>query len=134
MEKRICLHQQSRPKHWKTFEEPIEIATHLKKINNIYECVIIDCLTLWISNLMLAGHKETDILKIVDTILADHKSSNSKIIMVANEVGLGVVPTNKLARDFRDIAGKVNQRIAQEAHEVFFMISGLPAQIKRKDR
>ena len=131
MKDRIRLHQETRPKHWKTIEEPRDVAARLKEINDTFECIIIDCLTLWISNLMLAGYKETDILKEIETILTHHKKINSKIIMVSNEVGLGIVPANKLARAFRDIAGRVNQRVARDAHEVFFMFSGIPTRIKK---
>ncbi|MFH1478463.1 MAG: bifunctional adenosylcobinamide kinase/adenosylcobinamide-phosphate guanylyltransferase [Candidatus Omnitrophota bacterium] len=130
MKERIRLHKKQRPKSWKTFEEPKNIASLLKRINLKYDVVIIDCLTLLISNLMLDGKSQKDIEKEISGILAALNKNRSRSIIVSNEVGLGIVPESRLGRDFRDIAGRMNQIVAKEANEVFFMASGLPIKIK----
>jgi len=132
MKKRIRLHQKTRPKHWSTFEESNDLEPLLMKISKRFNCAIIDCLTLWVSNLILGEYKQGEIIKKVNALLSKLRSKRTKIIMVSNEVGLGIVPAHKLGRDFRDIAGKVNQLVAKEADEVFFMVSGIPWRIKCK--
>lgn len=130
MRGRIRLHQEARPKHWETFEEPRELVKLIGKINDRFDCIIIDCLTLLVSNLVLnqAGRKQ--VLKRVEKLLFVLKKSKARIIMVSNEVGWGLVPVNKLGRDFRDTAGAVNQLVAGNADEVFFIVSGIPLKIK----
>ncbi|MDP2923803.1 MAG: bifunctional adenosylcobinamide kinase/adenosylcobinamide-phosphate guanylyltransferase [Candidatus Omnitrophota bacterium] len=130
MKKRILIHQKNRPKNWKTYEEPWNLAPLVAKISNIYDCVVIDCLTLLVSNLILKKYSEKKVIKKIDAILAGLKNKKAKVIMVSNEVGLGLVPTNKLGRNFRDLAGKINQTVAKEADEVFFTICGIPVRIK----
>lgn len=130
MKKRIELHKATRPKNWQTFEEPEDVGLLLRKIDNKFDVIIIDCLTILISNLLLKGLKEKDIEQRIKRIM----KSSTDVIIVSNEVGLGIVPDNKLARDFRDIAGKINQVVAKEAKEVFFMASGLPLKIKGEEK
>ena len=130
MEKRIMLHKKSRPGNFKTFEELCDVDELLKKITGKFDVIIIDCLTLFVSNLLLKKYEEEKIYKKMSNILALLKKMNAKTIIISNEVGLGIVPDNKLGRDFRDIAGKVNQLVAQKANNVFFMVSGLPWRIK----
>jgi adenosylcobinamide kinase/adenosylcobinamide-phosphate guanylyltransferase len=130
MKKRIQWHQKVRPQEWKTYEEPENPAPLIKKIGNLYECILLDCLTLLISNLILKKYREEKIIKTINALLSASKDKKAKIIMVSNEVGLGLVPANKLGRNFRDIAGKINQLIAVQADEVFFAISGIPIKIK----
>ncbi|MDP2910837.1 MAG: bifunctional adenosylcobinamide kinase/adenosylcobinamide-phosphate guanylyltransferase [Candidatus Omnitrophota bacterium] len=130
MRERILLHKESRPRNWKTFEEPKDIGGLLGKIGNEFDCIIIDCLTLLISNLMLTGYKEKEVLRKIEAMLVILKKNKAKVIIVSNEVGMGLVPANKLGRDFRDIAGKVNQAAAEESDDVFFTISGIPMKIK----
>ncbi|MDD5108950.1 MAG: bifunctional adenosylcobinamide kinase/adenosylcobinamide-phosphate guanylyltransferase [Candidatus Omnitrophica bacterium] len=130
MRQRIKLHKEARPKHWDTFEEPRNLKKVIEGINNKFECILIDCLTLLVSNFILAGEKEPKIFKELDELLSILVKKRVKIIIVSNEVGLGLVPVNKLGRDFRDIAGKVNQFVAAKAKEVIFMVSGIPLKIK----
>jgi len=130
MAKRIKLHQKSRPKNWQTFEEPRKIAFLLSKIADSFDCILIDCLTLLISNLMLNKYNEKQVLAEASAILKNIKKKKAKTIIVSNEVGMGLVPANKLGRDFRDIAGKVNQLVAKKADEVFWTVSGIPLKIK----
>jgi len=126
MEGRIMLHKKARPLGWKTFEEPGDVDILLKNIGAKFDVIIIDCLTLLISNLLLKGLREIDIERKIKKIIR----SGANLIIVSNEVGLGIVPDNKMARAFRDISGKMNQVVAKKASEVFFMASGLPLQIK----
>ncbi len=130
MKQRIKLHQESRPRSWQTFEEPKNVDLLLKKLVNKFDCIIIDCLTLLVSNLLLAGGGQKTIEAKISKALAELKNKKTNAIIVSNEVGLGIVPEHKLGRDFRDIAGKVNQAVAKEATEVFFTISGIPTRIK----
>lgn len=130
MRKRIELHRKKRPSHWQTFEETKDISSLLKKMGSTYSVVIIDCLTLLISNLLLEGLDDYTIEDRINKILKTLKSQKCKSIIVSNEVGLGIVPGNHMTRRFRDLAGKINQSVANEASEVFFMVSGLPSKIK----
>ncbi|MGD0335802.1 MAG: bifunctional adenosylcobinamide kinase/adenosylcobinamide-phosphate guanylyltransferase [Candidatus Omnitrophota bacterium] len=130
MKERILKHKISRPKSWKTFEEPKEVEKILSRMGNKSECIIIDCITLLVSNLILCGNKEKEIINKICAVLRQLKKKKARIILVSNEVGLGIVPDNKLSRDFRDIAGRVNQILAKESRKVFFMVSGIPLRIK----
>ncbi len=130
MRERIRLHKKARPEHWETFEEPKEPENLSAEIGNGFDCIIIDCLTILISNLLLSGRKEGAIFKKIEALLAQLRKKKAMIIIVSNEVGLGIVPQNKLARAFRDIAGKVNHIAAEEADEVYFTVSGIPMKIK----
>ncbi|MFH2137369.1 MAG: bifunctional adenosylcobinamide kinase/adenosylcobinamide-phosphate guanylyltransferase [Candidatus Omnitrophota bacterium] len=128
MKKRVKKHKNSRPKSWKTIEEPIEISKVISKLK-INEVLIIDCLTLWISNLLLSGLTEKEILKNIKEFVTVLKESKASIIIVSNEVGWGIVPDNKLARIFRDIIGTAHQIIAKVSDEVYLMIAGIPVRI-----
>lgn len=130
MKKRIKEHKESRPDRWRTIEETKNISSILLDIQPPCELVIIDCLTFFVSNLLLEGVDEESILqeikKIVDTIL----QVNYTIIVVSNEVGGGIVPDNELGRRFRDIIGLANQIMAKSAHEVYLIVSGMPVKLK----
>lgn len=130
MKKRIELHKKKRPSHWQTFEEPKKLSALLKKIDSKFNVVIIDCFTLFISNLLSEGLNDNAIEDRINKILNVLKSAKYRSIIVANEVGLGIVPRNRLARRFRDLAGKINQLLTQKANSVFFMLSGLPLKVK----
>jgi adenosylcobinamide kinase/adenosylcobinamide-phosphate guanylyltransferase len=132
MKERIKLHKKSRPRHWQTFEEAKDVALMLASMDNKFDCIVIDCLTLLVSNLLLAKVNHKTIEAKIDRMLEHLRKKKGKAIIVSNEVGLGVVPANKLGRDFRDIAGRVNQVVAKEADEVYFMVSGIASKIKGK--
>ncbi|MCQ9205720.1 MAG: bifunctional adenosylcobinamide kinase/adenosylcobinamide-phosphate guanylyltransferase [Omnitrophica bacterium] len=134
MKERIKLHIKKRPQNWQTFEEPKNLSFLLKKISRVVDVIIIDCLTLLVSNLSLGGLDDKAIEDKVSEILKVLKSAKAKSIIVSNEVGLGIVPRNRLGRNFRDLAGRINQIVAKQADRVFFMVSGLPLQIKRSRR
>ncbi|MDD4979935.1 MAG: bifunctional adenosylcobinamide kinase/adenosylcobinamide-phosphate guanylyltransferase [Candidatus Omnitrophica bacterium] len=130
MAKRINLHKKNRPRNWQTFEEPVNISKLLYKIIKKFPLILLDCLTLLVSNLILKGLREPAIYEEINKVLSELKKSRASAIIVSNEVGLGIVPKNKLGRDFRDIAGKINQFVARESDEVFFMVAGIPLKIK----
>ncbi|TAM37877.1 bifunctional adenosylcobinamide kinase/adenosylcobinamide-phosphate guanylyltransferase [bacterium] len=130
MRERIRLHKESRPKHWETFEEPKEPARLIEKLNSSFDCILIDCLTLLVSNLVLDGHCQKAVIRNIERLLFVLGKKKAKIILVSNEVGLGLVPANKLGREFRDIAGRANQLVANKADEVFFTVSGIALKIK----
>lgn len=143
MADRIKAHRDRRCPEWETIEAPFELKDALLNLNNEVESVIIDCVTIYITNLLLkdgynsAGDPVNEnadisgsIIKDIEVLCGIGKKISSKVIFVSNEVGFGIVPENKLARDFRDIAGKVNQVIAQQADEVFFVVAGIARKIK----
>jgi len=130
MKRRVRLHVTARPKYWKTIEEPMSLSGALYKVSTKTDAVIVDCLTLLISNLLISGKNEKKILlenkKAID--LSKKKSFN--LILISNEVGMGIVPENKLAREFRDISGKVNQLAAGASDKAYMMAAGIPIQLK----
>jgi len=132
MKKRIRLHRESRPKNWQTFEGYKDLSAVLKKIDNKIECIVIDCLTLLVSNLLLGGARQGEIESRIGKMLKRLSGFKGRVIIVSNEVGLGVVPVSKLGRDFRDISGIINQIVACESSEVFFLVCGIPQKIKGK--
>ncbi len=144
MIKRIERHRKDRKGEWDTYEEPLRIAKVIKEIKDKYNVIIIDCLTLWLANLMHAGQNiESRIDNFISTVgaglaLPDNEEKPKKggprpaptIFIVSNEVGMGIVPENEMARKFRDWAGILNQRIAHIADEVYMAVSGIPVRIK----
>jgi adenosylcobinamide kinase/adenosylcobinamide-phosphate guanylyltransferase len=130
MRERIKRHQENRPRDWQTFEEERQVSALLKKRVANFEVVVLDCLTLLLSNLLHAKFSPKQIEAELSKILQILKSRKGLAILVANEVGLGIVPATRLGRDFRDLAGQLNQLVAEKADIVFFMLSGLPLKIK----
>jgi adenosylcobinamide kinase/adenosylcobinamide-phosphate guanylyltransferase len=130
MAKRIHRHQKNRPKDWQTLEEPLMAADCLATQGDRFDLILLDCLTLWISNLMLAGWEESKILEEGVRLLKFCRQVRGSVILVGNEVGMGIVPDNPEARLFRDLSGLILQKAAQEADEVYFMVSGIAQRIK----
>lgn len=134
MARRIERHRRERPEGWKTLEEPLHLADRLRSLERKAEVAVIDCLTLWLSNLLTAvGEDEEKILGEIDRLVSVARSVNFSIVAVSNEVGLGVVPTDhSLSRLFRDLSGLLHQRWAAQADEVYWMMAGIAVPIKRK--
>lgn len=130
MEQRIKQHQKERPSGWVTIEQEINILKALSSCSNRFNLVIIECLTLWVSNLVLNEKDEDEIYFMTGMVIEELRSSGLDAIVVANEVGLGIHPENSLALCFRDIAGRVNQMFAKKADDVYFMVSGIPLKLK----
>ena len=130
MKKRIEEHRRSRPDRWRTIEETKNVSSALLGIQPPCELVIIDCLTFFVSNLLLEGVDEEIILQEIKKIVNTMLQVNYTIIVVSNEVGGGIVPDNELGRRFRDIIGLANQIIAESAREVYLIVSGIPIKLK----
>jgi len=127
MNERISRHRQDRGPRWRTVEEPLDLPGAIARHAGPDCVVLVDCLTLWLSNLMLAGRDCDVAAQMLVRAMADAPGT---LILVANEVGLGIVPDNPLARRFRDAAGWLNQTIAEAAGEVVFVAAGLPLRLK----
>jgi adenosylcobinamide kinase/adenosylcobinamide-phosphate guanylyltransferase len=131
MEERIQKHQENRGARWDTLEEPIDIGGTIRSVLGQYKTILIDCLTVWMSNLLLEYPDQNEkISEIVDDFFSGLSESEETIIVVSNEVGMGIVPDNKLARHYRDQLGFLNQRMARRADEVYVLFSGIPDKIK----
>jgi len=130
MTQRIAEHKRRRDDEWTTIEEAVQLAEVLLAQRGRTDCALVDCLTLWLSNLLLrrdtkyAEEKVEELLKILPLL-------DFHIVLVTNEVGLGIVPDNPLARQFRDLTGWTNQRIAAIANEVVLTVAGIPMIVKK---
>lgn len=129
---RIAHHQQQRSQTWQTLEEPLYLAARLTELEQksqnetVLSAVMIDCLTLWMLNLIEAGCRQQQ----VDALMDFLAETRLPIIMVSNEVGLGVVPMGKLSREFVDELGRLHQQVAKQCQEVTFVTAGLPMRLK----
>jgi|SRR5918992_812788 adenosylcobinamide kinase/adenosylcobinamide-phosphate guanylyltransferase len=130
MSQRIAEHQKRRGNQWRTIEEPVELAEALQVQRGKTDSALVDCLTLWISNL-LTGRDEKYVEEKVEQLVETLPQLDFHVVLVTNEVGWGIVPDNPLARQFRDLAGWTNQRIAQAAGEVVLMVAGVPMIVKK---
>ena len=127
MRTRIDAHKTSRGELWTTHEEPFDLVGRLAAVDAVGCVVLVDCLTLWVTNLML---DERDIAAESERLVASLPALRASVIFVSNEVGLGIVPDNRMARDFRDHAGRLHQKIAAQARDVYFVAAGLPLKMK----
>jgi adenosyl cobinamide kinase/adenosyl cobinamide phosphate guanylyltransferase len=135
MKERIRLHQAARPPEWRTLEEPLYLPEAVEQ-NSGHEVVLIDCLTLWLSNLLRGDEtspdmaREAAILEAVRRLLRAYEQGEATFILVSNEVGMGLVPPYPLGRRFRDLLGRVNQLIAAKAERVYLVVAGLGLELK----
>jgi len=127
MKDRIRRHRERRGTRWTTIEEPLEIARCIAGEEGASWPMLVDCLTLWLANLLAAGR---DVERETDALIDALARRPGPLVFVANEVGLGIVPENALARRFRDDAGRLNQRVAARADRVVFIAAGLPLMLK----
>jgi len=140
MRERIAKHRKSRPGKWKTVEAECEVSTAIAEKCRESSVIIIDCITLLVSNILLAKGEDAEehesleveelVLTEVEHIIEKARKTEAVVIIVSNEVGTGIVPEYKLGRIFRDIAGRVHQLLAAEADEVYFMTAGLAQRLK----
>lgn len=130
MKDRIKRHQDDRGPDWETIEEPVLIHEIIDRTCAQATVILVDCLTLWISNLLFQGKDEAGIMAAVDMLAGALNRSTCPVILVSNEVGYGIVPENSLARQFRDMAGLVNQQVARAVDKVVVSMAGIPIQIK----
>lgn len=131
MTDRIARHRADRDARWRTLEAPLDLAEAIAAEDRPGATILVDCLTLWASNLLLAD-ADTDAAAqtLVATLARASARPSARIVLVSNEVGFGIVPDNALARRFRDVAGLLNQRVAAVVTEVDFVIAGLPQRLK----
>jgi adenosylcobinamide kinase/adenosylcobinamide-phosphate guanylyltransferase len=125
MDARIAHHRERRPAAWHTVEEPLLLADALRREAAADACLLVDCLTLWLSNAMFARREDE-----IDRLLAVLPALPGRVLLVSNEVGWGIVPENALARRFRDEQGRLNQRLAAIADRVTLVAAGLPLSLK----
>ena len=130
MAKRIEDHKKKRGLDWQTVEEPINIAGAIRERRNDTEVVLLDCITLWLSNLLMRQKSDHEVMNQVSTLIDTVKQGPSSSIIVSNEVGMGLVPVDPLGRRFRDLAGMANQKIGEAADRAIFMVSGIPVFLK----
>lgn len=131
MKDRIQKHQVERSSEYTTYEEPIEVISCLEKIGEQHDVIILDCVTVWIGNLLHQFDGDTEkINQYYNALLDVSDKITSELIIVTNEVGMGIVPDNPLSRKFRDLAGMLNQKLAKVAKEAYLLVSGVPIKIK----
>jgi len=128
MRARIELHRRERGPEFTTFEEPVAIAPLIEAEGGRFDAMVVDCLTLWLSNQMFLAPSEVE--KSCHRLVEAANRANTAVVIVTNEVGCGIVPENALAREFRDWAGKLNQAAAERAAAVYWMVFGIPLKVK----
>lgn len=130
MQTRVCNHQNERDQTWLTVETPVRITEVIQERSEAADVILVDCLTLWISNLLAEEKTDEAIFEEVKRLQEAMDTANCPIILVSNEVGSGIVPENALARRFRDLTGYVNRQIATTAGRVIWTVAGIPVTIK----
>jgi adenosylcobinamide kinase/adenosylcobinamide-phosphate guanylyltransferase len=130
MRERIARHRSSRPADIRTIEEPLALASALSALENHADVVIVDCLTLWISNLLGRGRSDSEILAEADSLVSVLGAVSFGVVIVSDEVGWGIVPEHPVARRFRDLLGWTNQKVAAVAETVLLMVAGYHLRVK----
>jgi adenosylcobinamide kinase / adenosylcobinamide-phosphate guanylyltransferase len=134
MEARIAAHQRERGSEWITQEAPLELAAALGAARNNYGVILVDCLTMWVSNLLLQGRDSPGRIQTAcEDLVNSLQQTVTPTIFISNEVGLGIVPDNPLSREFRDQVGWLHQRLAQVADLVVMVVAGIPVLVKGSD-
>ena len=129
MTERILRHRQARGERWRTLEVPHDLTVVVQAAAG-HGAVLVDCVTLWLTNLLLAGDTPAAVWPAIEAFLASLDALPAPLVLVSNEVGQGIVPEHPLARTFRDLAGEVNQRLAAQADDVWLVTAGLPLRLK----
>ena len=131
MRARIASHRAARPAAWQTLEAPRDIA-HALELAAGARVIVVDCVTLWASNVLLAeeSNAQKTMAREIDALLVWYRTNDAEMILVSNEVGMGLVPDNELGRAYRDLLGAVNKKLAECADEVYLLVAGLPVEIK----
>ena len=128
MRERVRTHQAQRSGRFTTVEEPVDLSAAIRKSAKAHDVILVDCLTLWITNML---GESIDVADAVDELAATlGQVTTTRVILVSNEVGLGIVPDNELSRYFRDLAGSTHQRLAEICDDVSFVVAGLPMVLK----
>jgi adenosyl cobinamide kinase/adenosyl cobinamide phosphate guanylyltransferase len=134
MRERIAQHRAERPAAWQTLEAPRDLLEAIRNWQTMPRLIVLDCVTLWVTNELLADENDLEkrLFYQLDLLCEWVRLQNIDLVLISNEVGMGIVPENALARNFRDVLGRVNARAAQHAHQVFWMMAGLPLEIKAR--
>ena len=130
MKVRIERHRATRSPEWETEEVLTDLAKWFIDNSQSYHAIVIDCLTLWLSNVTGKRQDNVAVSKATANLLQTIRATRARVVVVSNELGLGLVPATKAVRAFRDLAGRVNQQVAAEADEVYLVVSGLPLRLK----
>ncbi len=130
MRLRVDQHQKERSQNWQTVEAPVHLPQIIVEHSRQANVLLVDCLTLWISNLLVETEDDEKILEHIPSLIQALESAVCPVVLVSNEVGAGIVPENKLARRFRDLVGSTNQAVAEHADRVIWMVAGIPVRIK----
>jgi adenosylcobinamide kinase/adenosylcobinamide-phosphate guanylyltransferase len=128
MAERVETHRRMREGRFETIEEPLALAAAIEAAAKKHDVILVDCLTLWITNLLGSGREVARAVEQLSDTLA--RLEDSRVILVSNEVGLGIVPDNPLARTFRDLSGSTHQRMAEICTDVYLVVAGLPMTLK----
>lgn len=128
MRDRVASHKSHRGSRFTTIEEPLELSKAILRAGQTHDVILVDCLTLWITNLLLAGEDVALAVSELCATLVEFRAA--KVVLVSNEVGQGIVPDNAMARTFRDLAGSAHQRVAEVCDDVYFVVAGLPMTLK----
>jgi adenosylcobinamide kinase/adenosylcobinamide-phosphate guanylyltransferase len=130
MAMKIARHRQSRSSAWVTAEVPIELTAWFNERGRHYRIILVDCLTMWLSNHCQQGTKEREIVEAARSLLRAIRRVDARVVLVSNELGLGLVPTDAGSRRFRELAGEINRLMAQEADDAYFIVSGMAITLK----
>ncbi len=130
MAKRIARHRAERPQRWSTVEAPCDLVSRLRALEGVYDWILVDCLTLWVSNLLLRGDRDDAVLDEAEALAGLIGRGRSSFTLVSNEVGQGVHPETAMGLRFRDLQGSVNQRVAAVCDTVVLMVAGIPLTVK----
>jgi adenosylcobinamide kinase/adenosylcobinamide-phosphate guanylyltransferase len=130
MKQRVAKHQKERSQSWVTIEEPLHLPEAILENSPKADVMLVDCLTLWVSNLLMETNDEEKLAETVSQLTDTLKKATCPIVLVSNEIGTGIVPENKLARQYRDIIGLANQAVAKTAGKVIWMVAGIPVTVK----
>ncbi len=131
MEERITHHQAERGSGWRTIEEPLKVAETIGSLDSKDTVILLDCLTLWLNNLYMEyGEDQETIDEAIENLARQLADIRGAVVVVSNEVGMGIVPDNQLSRTYRDTAGYINQRIARLSGKVVAVLAGIPLVLK----
>jgi adenosylcobinamide kinase / adenosylcobinamide-phosphate guanylyltransferase len=134
MAMKIAKHRQSRSSVWATAEVPVELTAWFNEQGRNYRVILVDCLTMWVSNHCERGVKEREIIEAMKTLIRAIRRVDARVVLVSNELGMGLVPADRQSRRFRELAGEINRLTAEAADDAYFVVSGIALPLKREGR
>ena len=130
MKQRVAKHQKERSRSWATVEVPLDLPQAILENSRKDNVILVDCLTLWLSNLLMETDDDKKLEEMIGRLTAAIERAPGTVVLVSNEIGTGIVPENKLARQYRDLIGLANQAVAKTAGKVIWMVAGIPVKVK----